>query len=142
ERAMTEAERRQFAVDRSQLADSLAEVERRLNANGEALNQVATSSNEQTRQATADRFIALLVELSNIAGEATLIQARARLEQISVERIDLEPPVALEIARANRVDWMNARASVVDTWRLIEFNANALKAVLNVGVNGSIQTKG
>jgi hypothetical protein len=83
-----------------------------------------------------------LVDLSNIAGEVALVQAAARLEQISVEIINLEPKTALEIARANRLDWQNARASMVDTWRLIEYNANALQAGLTVTLNGSIQTPG
>lgn len=142
ERSMTEPEKKQFAADRQKMAQTLSELETRLKAYTEAMAQVRSNLNEQTRQATADRFVALLVDLSNIAGEMSLVQARARLEQISVEIVHLEPKDALEISRANRLDWMNARASVVDTWRLIEFNVNALKSVLNVGVTGSIQTVG
>ncbi len=140
ERDMNEGERQQFRQDRQKLAESLVDFEARLNAYTDAMAQVRAQLSEQTRQAVADRFVALLVDLENIASEASLVQARARLEQIFVEKIDLEPAAALEIARANRLDWMNARASVVDTWRLIEFNANALMSQFTVTLNGAIQT--
>ena len=142
EKGMTDTEKKQFAVDRTKLAGSLSDLEVRLKAYAESTAAVREGLNERTRQASADRFVALLVDLSNIAGEVALVQARARLEQISVEIINLEPKPALEIARANRLDWQNARASMVDTWRLIEYNANALQAGLTVALNGSIQTPG
>jgi hypothetical protein len=140
ERSMNEAQRKDLVTDRGKLEQSLAILESRLKVFGTQMGEVRAGLTEQTRQATADRFVALLVDFSNIAGELALVQARARLEQVSIENIHLEPKDAMEIARANRLDWMNARASVVDTWRLIEFNANALMAQLNVGVNGSIET--
>src|SRR5690606_28798306 len=36
-----------------------------------------------------------------------------------------------------RLDWMNARASLVDSWRLIEFNADLLESELQFSVDGS-----
>jgi hypothetical protein len=140
ERSMDEGQRRQFSADRDQLLQSFSILQTRLKTQKASMDEARASLTEQTKQATADRFVALLVDLSNISSELALVQVRARLEQISVENIRLEPKEALEISRANRLDWMNARASVVDTWRLIEFNANALMAQLNVGVNGSIET--
>jgi hypothetical protein len=142
EKGMTDGEKNQFVADRKKLAASLSDLEVRLKAYAESTANVRAGLNERTGQASADRFVALLVDLSNIAGEVALIQARARLEQISVEIINLEPKAALEISRANRLDWQNARASMVDTWRLIEYNANALQAGLTVTLNGSIQTPG
>src|SRR5262245_2864647 len=61
---------------------------------------------------------------------------------ITVEPIDLTPELALEIARESRLDWMNNRAALVDTWRLIEFNANALKSDLTLRFSGDIGTLG
>jgi hypothetical protein len=142
ERGMPELEKRQFATDRTKLHTSLSDLEIRLKAYADATAVVRTGLNETNRQASADRFVALLVDLSNIAGEVALVQARARLEQISVEIINLEPKAALEISRQNRLDWQNARASMVDTWRLIEYNANAMQAGLTVTLNGQIQTPG
>jgi outer membrane protein TolC len=142
EKSMTAAEKQQFAADRSKMVESLSALEARLKANTESVAAVGSGLTEQTRQPSADRLVALLVDLSNIAGEMVLVQSRARLERIAVEMVHLEPKEALEIARANRLDWQNARASMVDTWRLIEFNANALQAGLTVTLNGSIQTPG
>ena len=49
---------------------------------------------------------------------------------------------AFEIALANRLDIMNNRASLVDSWRLIQFNADALKTGLEVFFDGDVRTKG
>jgi hypothetical protein len=131
-----------LANDRRRLAESLDDLERRLKAFHESFAAARSALSEATRQETADRLVALLVDLSNIAGEASLIQARARVEAITVDPITLDSAVALEIARANRLDWMNNRAALVDTWRLIEFNANALKSDFTITLNGSLQTAG
>jgi hypothetical protein len=61
---------------------------------------------------------------------------------VELEHVDLEPDLAIEIARANRRDWMNARSNLVDSWRLIEFNANDLLARLDVVFEGDIQNVG
>src|SRR6059036_1208159 len=50
--------------------------------------------------------------------------------------------MALDVARGSRLDWMNNRAALVDTWRLIEFNANALQSNLTVRLSGEINTIG
>src|SRR5207244_9859923 len=44
------------------------------------------------------------------------------------------------IARPPRLDWMNNRAALVDTRRLIEFNANRLKSDLNLTFDGDMQS--
>ena len=46
----------------------------------------------------------------------------------------------MDIARANRLDWMNNRMGVVDTWRLIYYNANQLKSGLNLTFSGALNT--
>ena len=69
-----------------------------------------------------------------------MIQARARLDAIELVPINLLPSQAMVIASANRPDWANTRGSVIDAWRLIEFNANQLRSGLNVVFNGDIQT--
>lgn len=84
----------------------------------------------------------LLREFSTDVLELTLIQARARTESIDMVPVDLQADMAIQIAQANRRDWANARASLVDTWRLIIFNANDLKAGLDVVFEGDIQNVG
>jgi hypothetical protein len=49
--------------------------------------------------------------------------------------VDTAQEVAVQAALTNRWDMMNARAQVVDAWRLIRVTANALMGVLNVGYN-------
>jgi hypothetical protein len=69
-----------------------------------------------------------------------LVQARARLETVSVETIALDSQEAFAVALANRMDFMNGKAALVDSWRSIQINADALQSVLNVTVNGDIRT--
>jgi hypothetical protein len=63
-------------------------------------------------------------------------------EAVTIPYITLASDRALDIARANRLDWMNNRAALVDQWRLIAFNANALKAGLDVFFTGDLGTVG
>jgi outer membrane protein TolC len=79
-----------------------------------------------------------LNELSASILELTLAQARARVETVALEPVDLSSERAIEIARQNRLDWMNARAALVDSWRLIEFNADNLESQLDFLVSGGI----
>lgn len=88
-------------------------------------------------------------ELTRLAGDfaellsnLSVIQARARLESVSLVRVDLRPEEAIKIARQNRPDWMNARAALVDEWRQIEIAANALRSDLNVQFSGDLGTVG
>jgi hypothetical protein len=80
--------------------------------------------------------------LSEDASNMGLLQARAKLESSTLVPIDMDSEVALGIASHHRLDWMNNRASVVDVWRLIEFNANALEAGVDFVFSGDINTLG
>ena len=102
------------------------------------LNSVGT---EEASKVT-DRIVAVATGLSGLTQELALIKARARLDAVTIPYVNLASDRALEIARANRYDWMNNRASLVDTWRLIAFNANALKAGLDLTFSGDLGTVG
>ena len=88
------------------------------------------------------KLVRLATEISNQLVELSLVQARARLDSITLEQVDLSSQQALEIARCYRRDWMNARAGLVDAWRLIEFNANALESDLDLVFEGDISNRG
>jgi len=81
-------------------------------------------------------------QVSAAVDEMSLIQARARVEAIAVVPERLDPDLAFEIARANRLDWMNNRAALVDQWRLIQYNAMSLLAGLDVEIAGDLRTTG
>ncbi len=139
---MSAIERRLFQSDKEKLAVSLTDVRRTFDQTSGTLEQLKADLTPDTRKPVADRMVALLVELSNMLGELSLIQARARMEMITLDPVELASTDALEIARAYRLDWMNNRAALVDTWRLIEFNANRLKSDLTIRFSGDIQTLG
>jgi hypothetical protein len=88
------------------------------------------------------RLIALATTLSSIMERLLLLQARARIDAATLETVELDPVKALRIAAEHRVDWMNARGGLIDQWRLIQFNANALKGGLNLVVSGDLGTVG
>ena len=48
--------------------------------------------------------------------------------------------IAERVALENRLDLMNARAQLYDTWRQIRFTANALKGIFNVAVTNQFVT--
>ncbi|MEX0585306.1 MAG: TolC family protein, partial [Pirellulales bacterium] len=137
---MSVEERETYDIERERLTDNLQLLIERFEATEPELQEVRELVSPDTRAETAERIIVLLTELQSIVSDVGLLQARARIERISVEPIDLAPEVALEIARANRLDWMNNRAALVDVWRLIEFNANRLKSDITIGLSGDVQT--
>jgi outer membrane protein TolC len=79
-----------------------------------------------------------LTDLSGALLELSLLQARARLDAITFDPVDLTPEEGYCIASRHRRDWMNARASLVDSWRLIHFNANDLESDLDLVFQGDI----
>jgi outer membrane protein TolC len=92
--------------------------------------------------AAQTRLTEFLTQLSGQLLELSLLQARAQLDSIVLDPVEMSPELAIEIAREYRRDWMNARANLVDTWRLIEFNANALLSSLNITFSGDIGNEG
>ena len=83
-----------------------------------------------------------LTELSGELLELSLLQARARLDAITFETVDLTPEQGYCIASRHRRDWMNARAALVDSWRLITFNADDLQSDLDFVFSGDIGNVG
>ncbi|MBC7820492.1 MAG: TolC family protein, partial [Planctomycetaceae bacterium] len=109
---------------------------------GAILSEIRAELKPDTTDKVMGDLVLLAVRLDNLVKELALVQARSRLELITVEPVELNSFDALAIARANRVDWMNNRATLVDTWRLIEFNANALESGLDIVISGDVGTTG
>lgn len=119
---------RQLGATREGLVDLAAQIE---TASKQAADPAA---GWRTLQALARRMIARF-------GELYVAQT-----QVRVFLIDL-PPVARQseadaigFALTNRLDVMNERARVVDSWRKIAVAANGLEAGLNLLVNADIAT--
>ncbi len=102
---------------------------RRAPAQGQPPQEVETP-----RQRLNDR----LSQLTSRLLQFSLVQARARLDSIRLVPVELNPREALQTACEHRLDWMNARAALVDVWRQVEVKANALEANLNFLVNGQL----
>lgn len=84
----------------------------------------------------------MLSDLSDDILDLSLVEAKARTDTVQLVPIELEWDKAFEIARQYRRDWMNARASLVDSWRLIEFNADNLESSLDLVLQGDVQSTG
>ncbi len=80
-------------------------------------------------------------KLTGDVRQLSLEQARARLDAISMTPIDITPETAIKVASQYRLDWMNSRADLVNTWRDIEIAANQLQSYLNFSVNGELGTR-
>ena len=105
------------------------------------LDQMA-SSPQDTLEEGLNETIELLSRTASELLELSLLQASVRLETVTIEPIELAPPEALAIASAYRRDWKNARANLVDTWRLIYFNANDLQSGVDLVFSGEIGNVG
>lgn len=126
-----------------ELETDLAELQVELdNLLAEGPSLQAEELQRRLRTALIQNLLDAMARLADYQLEMTLVQARARTESLLLPRVEMTPGVALEVARANREDWMNARAQLVDAWRLIEFNADNLEGTLNLVFSGDIQNTG
>jgi hypothetical protein len=74
------------------------------------------------------------------AGQLYIIQTQVRVYLIQLEPIPFALNDARAYARENRLDLMNQRGKVVDSWRKIEVAANALKAGLDITATANLAT--
>ena len=143
EQLASEDEKARLQQDRKRIHGHFDELE-----TGEAgfefaisqLDRIAQSHTDDDRIATVNELTAWIQLYLQIAERLTLIPAQARLEIITVEEVDLEADAAFQIALANRLDFMNGRAALVDRWRAIQVAADALQSNLTVTGGGDIST--
>ena len=139
--AMSEFEKQSLDKELAVLTENLSALQKSFDITSQKVVSLLGDLGED-RRTTVGSIVSVNVDLSNLIGELALIETRARLEVITLDPVRLDSKVALEIARANRLDWMNNRASLVDNWRLIEFNANRLQSNVDIVLSGDIGTKG
>lgn len=139
---LSDLEKRTFESDRKQLHEAFVNIESRYQTVQDRLADIESKLTDETRDETVRQLVVWARSLLTIVQETSLVQARARLEAVVLDPIQLDPHEAFRIALDNRLDLMNNRASLVDTWRLIAFNADALQSDLTLRANGEMLTEG
>ncbi len=145
EQTMDEQARDQFRRERERLHERMCDLEKGevgFDVSVERLQTLRDELTPETRVQTLRGLVAWVQSFLQVVERLTLVPAQARLEVITVEPIELESPVAFQIALANRLDFMNGRAALVDRWRQIQVKADALQAVLNISASGDLGTDG
>ena len=125
---------------RSAELESLAKQLETAKTNLDATASVPVPEDQLDR--ARDNAAGVLTALSGHLLQLSLIQAAARLESITLKPLPLEYETAFRVAEANRLDWMNARAALVDAWRGIAVEAEPLKTGLDLIVRGEVPTIG
>ncbi len=139
---MRPTERETFTREMRLLNDDLNRLLKQIDENEIEIQRLGDALVPENLRETADAVVELVSEIAAAVDEMSLIQARARVEAITIEPERIDPDIAFEVARANRLDWMNNRAALVDQWRLIQFNAMALLAGLDLEIDGDLSTTG
>ncbi|MCP4453826.1 MAG: TolC family protein [Planctomycetes bacterium] len=142
EQVMNDTERDEFRSDRQGLHQGLADLETQFGRIQGELEILQGELSVTPQKETFDHTVIWLTNTLRLVQGAMLIQARARLEIVGVEAITLDPEAAFATALGNRMDFMNGRAALVDSWRTIQLCADALQSRLNVVGSGSIGTAG
>ena len=89
---------------------------------------------EKARSELASR----INELSGLVLELSLTRASVRLESISMVDVSVDSKKAHDMASELRLDWMNARASLVDSWRLADLARDDLRTDLDLILSGDL----
>lgn len=107
-------------------------------ASHEALEALQAELPNLVVQEARSRLVANLTDFSGLLLELSLARASARLEAIVMEDVQLEAEDALEVAREHRLDWMNARARLVDVWRAAALARDDLRSDLDLVLSGDL----
>ncbi len=140
EQMMNDKEIEEFQDEREKLLERFADLGQEFSAMAAQLKGLQDGLSQQNRNDTAEDLIEWVAVYLKLVDRLALVPARARLEAVTVESIELESADAFEVALANRLDFMNGRAALVDRWRLIQVNADALQSVVNVTASGDVRT--
>ena len=84
------------------------------------------------------RLAESLNELTGMFLELSLARASARLESIVMEEVEVDAKKAWAIASDERLDWMNARAALVDVWREADLARDDLRTDLDLVLSGDL----
>lgn len=138
--SLEDKDREEFQKDIKQQRVTLTELALQLQDIETSLEAIRQELNEENRKASKRKTVVWLGNILRLVQRSILVQARARLEAVTIEEIDLTPEDAFKIALGNRLDFMNGRAALVDNWRLLQVNADALQSVLDLTTSGELRT--
>jgi hypothetical protein len=141
-RTMTAEEIAIFDADLTKTKATLVDLEAAFGLNASEGLKLRGTLAPATRKETTDGLVVNAKALASLVQESSLVQVRSRLEAVTLEPIVLDYELALAVARSNRLDWMNNRAALVDSWRLIAYNARSLLSTLNIIIDGNLSTRG
>lgn len=95
-------------------------------------------ASENTLALNRRSLLSLLSKLSDMLLELSLTRASARLESIVMQQVKVSPEEAYGIASDHRLDWKNARAKLVDTWRDVDLARDDLRTDLDLVLSGDL----
>jgi hypothetical protein len=140
--SMSPDEVQRFRTEIDQEREKLAEIKNRFATYSASMESIDEAVGSDASEESLRKMVEWIGDFDRMVEEAALVQARARLESVILKPLKVDPHEALDIALANRLDVMNSRAALVDSWRLIAFNANALRSNVTVGFNADMTTQG
>ena len=100
----------------------------------EWFNSLSTTPPENKRGILAKH----LNNLTGVVLELSLARASVRLESIVMIEVSVDPKNAHEVASKERLDWMNARAALVNTWRMSDLARDDLRTDLDLVLSGDL----
>lgn len=119
---------------------SLASLQRSVETLFTEVNLIESQLGTLDFEAARTRASAAATELASSVLDLALTHASARIESLTLPLIELGEDRAIEVAKANRLDWMNARSELVDAWRKIDYTANPLMSGLDLSLSGDLGT--
>ena len=143
ERTMSSEEKIRFRRDREKLKERLSDLETGdsgLENSIAELKRLQFDSSNVKPEITIRGLTAWVQSALQLVERLALVPAQARLENITLEEINLDPDTAFQIALENRLDFMNGRAALVDRWRAIQVAADALQSDLSITGGGDVRT--
>jgi len=123
-----------------QLGERLGLAAQEFEATVAILRQFEQEAGAMELDAARARLSEITSDFSGLLLALSLDQTATRLETAVLPPIDLDETTALAIARENRLDWKNARARLVDSWRRVGVFANPLQSDLSIRVGGALGT--
>ena len=142
ELSMSRDEKTALQEDRGQLDNAVKNIEQGFTKAKTDISTIRAGLNDKTAKNTIRQMVVWTANLMRLVQRSMLVQARTRLETVTIPKIELDSAELFDVALANRLDFMNGRASLVDSWRTVQVRADALQAVLNVTSSGDVRTAG